>query len=148
VYGHMQGIKTYLLDLENIMGNFFVADLISGHFMKIWILVIFSIFFHLFQQMLIVGSPNWGMGVLRPKTGVILNVWVQFNLYLNHFEQLEANISSKRLCRFCSDLSPNCKNRGDPLNIWVLLYKIIFNIFQNIGKILVSVLYKRKKKEK
>ena len=75
---------------------FFVADCISGQFMKIWILVIFSIFFHHLQQMLIVGSPKWGWVFWGPKL-VILNVWVQFSLYLNHFEQLEANISSKRL---------------------------------------------------
>ena len=94
---------------------FFVADCISGQFMKIWILVIFSIFFHHLQQMLIVGSPKWGWVFWGPKL-VILNVWVQFSLYLNHFEQLEANISSKRLCRLLTDLSPNVKNRVHPLN--------------------------------
>ena len=92
---------------------FFVADFISGHFMKIWILVIFSIFFHHFQQMLIVGSPKWGWVFWGPKL-VILNVWVQFSLYLNHFVQLEANISWKRLGRLKPKKAPNCKNRVDP----------------------------------
>ena len=93
---------------------FFVVDCISGHFMKIWILVIFSIFFHQFQQMLIVGLLRCGWIIWGPQM-VILNVWVQFNLYLNHFEQLERNISSKRLWPHTYKLHPNCKNRVHPL---------------------------------
>ena len=94
---------------------FFVAECISGHFMKIWILVIFAIFFHHLQQMLIVGSPKWGWVFWGPKL-VILNVWVQFSLYLNHFEQLEANISSKRLWPQSVEKAPNSKNRVHPLS--------------------------------
>ena len=95
--------------------KFFVADCISGHFMKIWILPIFAIFFHQFQQMLVVGLLRCRWMIWRPKM-VILNVWVQFNLYLNHFDKLERNISSKRLCRHVANLPPNVKNRVHPLN--------------------------------
>ena len=93
---------------------FCVADCISNHFMKIWILSIFAIFFHQFQQMLVVGLLRCRWMIWRLKM-VILNVLVQFSLYLNHFEQLEANISSKRLWPHRTKKAPNCKNRVHPL---------------------------------
>ena len=64
--------------------------------------------------MLLVGLLRSGWVLWRAKM-VILNVWVQFNLYLNHFEQLEPNIRTKRLCRFNRKTSSNCKNRGYPV---------------------------------
>jgi len=103
----------------------FVADCISGHFMIIRIFLIFYIFFHQFQQMLIVGLLRYGWMIWGPNM-VILNVLVQFNFYLNYFEQSEANISTKRLWPHKNKMHPNCKDSVHPL---IFLHCRIYSLF-------------------
>ena len=99
-----------------------IKSAISGQIIDFYFFSIFPIFFHLFQQMLIVGLLRCGWVLWRPKM-VILNNWVQFNLYLSHFEQLEPNIQTKRLCSLRNEMSSNCKNRGHPLTVFTFLTK-------------------------
>ena len=89
------------LSLKTLKNTFsqqnLIKSAISGQIIDFYFFSIFSIFFHLFQQMLIGGFTEMWMGVVMPKNGNFERFESSFNLYLSHFEQLEPNIQNKKI---------------------------------------------------
>ena len=109
-----------------------LADFISGHFMKIWILVIFSIFFHLFQHLLISDNVT-KQQLLWPWNSFTSDYLLHKNLYLNHFGPIEPEIEAPTFWPVWKKRLDSSKNRPQPLKVFSVIVNCKSNCWTKKG---------------